>query len=198
MRAAHTQSLIGSVRSLNLAERAPVMDAVGPARVAEIDGATPLLWLPMELHMRLSDALRDTVGAERNRRIWRSTMDASYDRPILHGFVSAAVDLFGVTPASLFRQTSRIYSHLTQGLGDLAFEATGSTSGRVILRGFPASDYRFICYVEGLAGCLESTISVTRAIGEVTPTDVDDTRGDVAYVVRWEARTSARERRRSA
>ena len=176
MRAAHTQSLLGSVRSLNLVERAPVLDAVGPARLAEIDGAISVLWLPMDLHMKLSDAVQDTVGAERNRRIWRATMDVSYDRPLLHGFVSAAVALFGVTPASLFRQAARIYSHLTRDLGDLAFEATGSTSGRVPLRGFPASECRYICYVEAFAGCLESTISVTRAIGMVTRTEVDDTR----------------------
>ena len=59
------------------------------------------------------------------------------------------------------------------------------------LRGFPAKDFRFICYIEGLAGCLESTIAITRAIGEVTPLDADEKRGDVAYRVKWERRTAS-------
>ncbi len=188
MRAGHTQSLLASVRRLPQSERASILEATGSG-VADIDGAIALSWLPMTLHMKLSDALRDVVGAERNQRIWRSTMDASYERPLLRGFVTAAVDLFGATPLALFRQAKRIYGQLTRGLGDLTFEPSAVGSGMVQLRAFPAKEFRFVCYIEGLAGCLESTIAIARAVGEVTVVDVDESRGDVSYRVKWERRT---------
>jgi len=189
MRAAHTQTLVASVRKLAVAERTTILDAVTADRLTEIESVFPMFWLPMTAHMALSDAIRDTVGPERNRRIWRSTMDSSYQRPLLQGFVSGAVGLFGMTPASLFRQGPRIYGQLTRDLGAVTFDPVGENGGTVYLRGFPAKDFRFICYIEGLAGCLESTISLTRAIGEVTPLDADEKRGDVSYRVRWERRT---------
>jgi hypothetical protein len=78
MRAGHTQSLLASVRRLPSGERASILEATGAA-IAEIDDAIALPWLPMTIH-RLSDALRDVVGSERNRRIWRATMDESGGR----------------------------------------------------------------------------------------------------------------------
>ena len=84
MRAAHTQTLVASVRKLAVAERTTILDAVTADRLTEIESVFPMFWLPMTAHMALSDAIRDTVGPERNRRIWRSTMDSSY-QPFFRG-----------------------------------------------------------------------------------------------------------------
>src|SRR5262249_12863939 len=94
--------------------------------------------------------------------------------------------VFGMTPASLLRQGDRIYAQVTYNLGTLTYEPDASGSGGdAVLRGFPSSSYRFICYVEGLQGCIESCFPLVNARGEVTVVESDEARGDVRYRMRW-------------
>jgi hypothetical protein len=185
MRGAHTRSLFAAVQRLPEGERARVLAAAGSEVVTEIERAFGLSWLSMDIHMRLSDAVRDVVGPKRNAEVWRATMAMSYERPILKSFVHGAVDLFGLTPSTLLRQGPRVYEHLTRNLGKLTFDPGPRHEATVRLRGFPASRYRFACYVEGLAGCIESTVALGHATGEVVPRDVVESRGEVTYSVRW-------------
>ncbi len=184
MRAAQTQSLLAAIGRLSPRERDEVLGRIGAASLQQAESALALGWLPMSLHMRISDHLRDVVGAERNVNVWRDTMLRSFERPFLKSFVSMTVSIFGLTPGGLFRRADRVYEHITRGLGVLRFEPTGPRSGNVELTGFPASRYRFVCYVEGLEGCLGATIAVCGARDQVTVTHVDDV-GDASYRVSW-------------
>ncbi len=185
IRAVHTHNLLRAVRGLAHGERDRILARLGENDCDEIDSTSALLWLPMSLHMRLSDAVRDVLGPERNVLLWRTAMTKTYERPMLRGFATTAVEIFGMTPAALFRRSAAVYSHLTRDLGTLVYEPAGESSGTVRLTGFPADAYRFICYVEGLAGCLESTLTLGRATGEVVVRELDEARGDVSYSVSW-------------
>ncbi len=115
-------------------------------------------------------------------------MAASFDRPLLKGFVQMSTNLFGLTPLSLLRQGDRIYGQITRDLGALGFEARGSGSaGDMTLRGFPADRYRFVCFVEGLQGCIAACFPLAGGRGEVIVEDRDEARGAVRYRLRWTA-----------
>jgi hypothetical protein len=186
MRAVHTQMLLRSIERLPAADRDAVRALAGRATLAEVDAVLPVAWHPMALHMRLSDAARDVVGPERNVALWSDTMAASFERPLLKGFVQMSTSLFGLTPPSLLRQGDRIYGQLTRDLGALRFDADASgSSGEVTLRGFPADRFRFVCYVEGLQGCIAACFPLAGGRGEVAVADQDEGRGDVRYRLRW-------------
>lgn len=192
IRAIQTQLLLRTVERLPSADRDAVRSQVGAAALAEVDAPLPVAWHPMSLHMLLSDAIRDVIGSERNVAIWADTMAACFDRPLLRGFIAMSTSLFGASPVSLLRQSDRIYIQITRDLGALRFRADASdASGEITLRGFPARRYRFMCYVEGLMGCLQASFPLAGAEGTVDVIDLDEARGAVSYGVRWRAMVPA-------
>ena len=180
-----SQQLLRTVDSLPAAERDAIRALAGRWTIDAIEAILPVAWTPMSHHMALSDAVRDVVGPSRNIETWRATMNVSIDRPVLRGFMRMSADLFGTTPVSYLRQGERIFPHLTRDVGTFAFETDGPSSGHLTLRGFPAGRYRFICFVEGLAGCIESFLAVTVASASVGIDDLDEARGLVRYRTSW-------------
>lgn len=192
MRATHTKSLLRSVRKLLANEQKQILEAFGKDRVEKIDGAIGVGWLPMTVHMGLADAIRAVIGSTRNVQIWRETMTETYDRVLLRGFIDATVDLFGLTPAALFRQGPYIYRHLTRGLGELTVDEQADKEGGIVsLAGFPARDFDLVCYAEGLTGCLDSSITRGRGKGSVTVTDIDHKGGNIRFHAEWRAARSS-------
>jgi len=192
MRAAQTQSLLHVIATLPRADREAVHLAAGAEAFETAASALPITWLPMGLHMRISDAVRDTIGSERAVLLWRDVMTGSFDRPILRTFISMMVNVFGSDPASFLRRAPHIYAQLTRNIGTIAFTPLADGEGRVTLRGFPSRAFRFICYVEGLHGCIDAFYPLCRTIGSTTVDAMNEATGDVIYHLRWERGASGR------
>jgi hypothetical protein len=168
------------------ADKTEIVARIGGAAIERVKGTLPVLFLPMSLHMHISDCIRDVVGPERNVEIWRETMVTSFGRPFLKSFVAMTISIFGVTPTGLLNRAENVYEHITRRTGRLSFTPSASSDreGRMDLRGFPADRYRFICYVEGLAGCLEATLDICKTPGTVRVLE-HDPKGDVTYGIAW-------------
>lgn len=189
IRSAMPQALLRATEDLSTPERQGIRARLGEERIDEIQQNLPLSWTHMDMHMALSDAVRDVVGPERNVALWRATMTAMWSRPLLKGFVDGVSKVFGLDPPALFKQVPRLYGHLTRELGSCTYAADpAGDAGSVTLRGFPEKRYRFICFIEGLQGCAESALVLTRFTGTVTVAARDDALGLARYDVRWGAR----------
>jgi hypothetical protein len=174
-----------------MSEQREILLTVGDEVIEKIDAAIAVGWMSMTVHMKVADAIRAKIGSERNIELWRETMTETYDRVLLRGFIDASVDLFGLTPASLFRQGPYIHRQLTRGLGVLTVEMNADgESGTIDLVGFPAKEFDLDCYAEGLQGCLESSITRGRGRGSITLTEIDKKRGDLRFHAVWTSRGS--------
>ncbi len=184
IRAAQTQSLLAAVRRLPPPDGNRILEAIGPRDIDEAKEPLPVAWVPMALHMRISDAIRDVVGPERNVEVWREAMRHSFDRPILKSFVALTIGIFGVTPRGLIHRADKLNELITRGCGDFSITDEGEREAILTLTGFPADRFRFVCYVEGLAGCIEATLDVSRAVGTVHVEEVHP-EGTARYRIRW-------------
>lgn len=184
IRAAQSKALLAAVRDQPAGVRDDILARFPREDVEWLDGSLGLGWAAMELHMRLSDAIREVVGPDRNVEIWRATMGAVFAGPVLRGFVDLTTGLFGLSPIALLRRAETVYEHITRQLGRLTVEGKEPDRCTVTLSGFPSRSYQFVCYVEGLRGCLLSCFDVCRASGDVTVDHVDDARGHVRYDAR--------------
>jgi hypothetical protein len=186
MRCAVTQMLLGGVDRLPPIERDAIRARVGGAELRITSEALPIAWGPMARHMRLTVAIRETVGSARNVELWTETMAALFERPILRSFVQMSTSLFGVTPRALLRQTDRFYAQLTRDIGELVCSGDPTErSGEVMLRGFPAERFDFPCYAEGMQGCLAAVLPLTRARGQVSLAAMDEARGEARLRMEW-------------
>lgn len=185
MRAAQSQSLLATVKRLPASERDAILRRTGVHTIEAIAGTLAVSWVSMTHHMRLSCAIRDELGSERNVELWQKTMVQSFDRPFLRGFISMTTSLLGVSPTSILKRGGSMYEHITRDVGAMRWEPSGEREGDATLSGFPADRYDFSCYVEGLHGCLQATLNICNARGTVAVSRRDDARGDVRYRLVW-------------
>jgi hypothetical protein len=186
MRAAQTQSLVSAIDTLPRPDREAVHVAAGSQAFEVAKSSLAIAWLPLSLHMKIADAARDTIGSERALLLWRQVMKGAFERPILRTFVSVKVNVFRSDPGGFLRHATPMYAQLARNVGTIGFAPLGKGEGRVTLRGFPSRDHRFICYVEGLQGCLDAFYPLCRTFGTTVVESSNETLGQVSYHLRWE------------
>lgn len=83
--------------------------AKAPAEaLARVEEAATTAYLPTRITSQVVLAAVDLVGRERAVKLWRFFFVRRYGRsPILRAIVTGALRLFGISPASLYRQVQR-------------------------------------------------------------------------------------------
>lgn len=176
--------LLRAVEQLPPSSRAAITASLTREERQLIEATVSVGWMPMLVHMKLSDAAFASLGEAGLRGLFERTMLSTWEQPLLRSFVQTSTGLFGLTPASLARHAGSVYQHLTRRLGDLE-ALVREREVQVKLRGFPAQAFQFPCYVAGLQGCLQSLLPLTSRVGTVEVTHRDLQRGDVGYLLRW-------------
>jgi hypothetical protein len=186
IRAAQTQSLLTAISRLGPTERSKITALIDPRTTEAILAELPMAWVPMGQHMHVSDAAREVLGSQGLVRLFRETMLSSFDRPLLRTFLNMTFGIFGVTPGGLIKRSNKIYDHVTRELGTLSATLAEDSRAQLTLVGFPAQQFNFDCYVDGLAGCLEATLAFASAEhGKVRPLHQESASGNVVYDLSW-------------
>ena len=180
IRAALAGSMLEHVRNMPAQDRDAILKLVPEDVVETVANTIPLAWIPMATHMALVDPVRDVVGSKRNVELWHATVLAYYQRPLLRGVTSMATRLFGMKPRALVKLLPRAYAVSTRNLGEVV---TIEEHDVVFteLRGFPASQFRFSNYVQGMLGSTTAALSATFSALEL-PVSIDEVVEDEGYV----------------
>lgn len=120
--------------------------AAGDALLREIREAAPMAWLPGSRFVSLCTALRDALGTEATRDFWAVSLREAIDQPLIRPLAWGGLQLFGRTPAALYRRTPQAWALVTKNMGTMRAEPA-------------AGDRSFVLSVEGLpTGCREITL----------------------------------------
>jgi hypothetical protein len=186
IRAAQSQSLLAAAERLGPSERHLVFDRTGPTALEAIRSPLPISWVSMAHHMKLAVSIHGVLGRRRNIDLWQRTMVDAFRRPFLRGFVNMTTSLLGLRPSSLLKRSGTMYEHVTRNVGVVSFELQSEREGEAELRGFPAAEFDFACYVDGLQGCIEATFTICNTAGRVDVIETIEQRGDVRYHIAWD------------
>jgi hypothetical protein len=167
IRAAMTQSLLTATRKLSTREANEVLAALEPAEVERIEQAIAVAFLPMSLHVKLSETLYDTAGSARFIAISRAVVASALKRPLFTGFVDMTARLFGTGPMQLLGQGPRLYDLSTRDLGRIEFEPRTPSECIIRLEDFPSRQFRFEVFVLGVQGATHSLVDLFRMEAEV-------------------------------
>lgn len=153
----------------------------------EYDTLATLRWVTMKAHMDLSDHIRAAVGSTNNADFWRRASLEVLNRPLL-GFVQTFTKLMGTPPKVLVRVAPVILPQLFKHIGTFTMRTVEEEDHFAVgaFRGFPASEYSLMCFVEGVSGSLVSAGHVVGIEVEVTRLFVDAV-GDFDLAIRRNA-----------
>lgn len=158
---------------LLLAER---HDAVTEARLKQLIGeptlgairdAAPLSWVPIELDVKLVEAVANIFGARRFAAFTRAFFLDLVPRPPLNALVDSGIKLMGRTPQSFLRWWGKGWEAIYKNVGTVRSLIDSPVSGRVIHERMPTACVQSEAFVESLLGSAYGVYAFTNTTGVV-------------------------------
>ncbi|MAE94128.1 MAG: hypothetical protein CL910_05655 [Deltaproteobacteria bacterium] len=144
-----------------------VREETGSEALAAIEKSTRLSWLPLDHHVRLTEASFLLAPGSRSREICCATVLASFDQPFMKPIVSGAFAVLGGSFGRFVTWTPKAWPALFRGVGELRWVADGPNEGRLVLENASPKIAGSPAYVEGLAGAFSALFEVTGCSGRV-------------------------------
>lgn len=181
MRGSHLKSNVESLATLEppLGEqvRAKVADVV-----RQIEEAVSVAWLPLELDIRLTEAVDEVAGRE-GMALWaRGAIVRSTEGPLFRPMLAALVRM-GLTPHTAFRRVPYGWNLVYRGCGELRYESLGEHEGLIVQEGAPLLMRQSPSYVAGIAAAFDGIAQI--AGGHEPRTDFEFIGDAIHYRCRW-------------
>jgi hypothetical protein len=183
--ATFVQSSLEEMDKLDAAVGERVRAGLEPAVLEEIEKASSISWLPVELDVALTECFFEVAGSERATRAFREALTRSIERPLLRPFVEGALALFGRDPAKLLRWVPKVWSLLYRDCGEMTCPLTSAGAARLELSGLPACIVGSSCYLTGTAATISAFFDFLEIEGRVAVEGPRPATGCAAFEIRW-------------
>lgn len=188
MRAVHAASILRGAEDLVPEAYVEFERRVTSRRIEAVRALRGMEWVAMEDHMALSDALRDIIGPDRFRDLFRRGFRHTLDHPLLQGMVGLLRAFPERSVPLMLRNSARLYGHITRSVGTLACEGVGVDHATLRMTGWPSDRFSFECWLDGMQGVILGAAEAfapehDRVVVEVVDTDAQ--RGDATFGVWW-------------
>jgi len=178
MRASHLISNVEFLATLGADAEATIRGRCAE-EIREIDESVRVAWLPLEIDVRLSQAVLDVCGAETFNRWGRDAIAASARGPLLGPILGALRRTGMLTPSKVLGRAPVAWNPVYRNCGSLHWEPDEAT---LRLDGAPAS----MCtepYLLGIAAAFEGALEI--AGQPDANTELQPRLGTVRFVFHW-------------
>jgi hypothetical protein len=101
-------------------------------------GASRVSWLPLELHVTLSNLTEEALGETRAHAYYRRAFAAALRGPFLGPLVRTGARVIGLSPATFVRWAGRAYEAGFRNAGRIDGEVLGRGKARLVYSQLPA------------------------------------------------------------
>lgn len=166
--------------------RDKILAAAGDVSTAR--SAFQFSWIPLELQIRILDAMRRNLAPSEWVESQHALMMRYLEKPVLRGLFDTAVRVLGLSVGSLAKWTPRTYDALFKNAGTFSIERA-ETEGELslYLEGFPAALFASGSFAESMQYSLETIFLLAKCEGTVTLSERSASRGSARYTLRWRA-----------
>jgi hypothetical protein len=144
-------------------------------------------WLPVALNLALTQVAYDGLGPVEADRLFRAHTRASFEGPILQTFVSTAVRILGLDPASFARWVPKGWHLIFRGVGEWSVEAPGPGATSVLLRlgKLPGDCADHPVWGRSVARSLDALLDQAQVSGAVALQPRAQGARELQFVMRW-------------
>jgi len=103
----------------------------------QIEGAARVSWLPISVHVDLSEIQLETFGIARAHDYYRRAFATSLRGPVLGPLMLTAARLLGLSPTSFVRWASHAYDAAFKNAGGVVGEVLGPSRARLVYSSLP-------------------------------------------------------------
>jgi len=174
-----------AARVRQLGARGEAVVASDPDLFERIDGASRLGWLPVELNVRMIDALILGLGPRRAHEFQEEQITSQLSTPLWSTFVEGGIRLLGLDPAVLSRWLPNAVGLIFKNCGTWTVERRSNTNSTVHVRGLPPELTGSPRWIESVAGGFHALFVLCRTSGEARVVENDLVAGTARIELDW-------------
>lgn len=183
MRASHIDSNLRALAALG-PERERIIREQVPEVVRAVEDASRVAWLPLEMDIRLTDAVERACGRERMKRWARDAIERSAEgwllRPVLVGLTA-----LGLSPEVALKRVPAGWSLVYRDCGVLHYEHADEHGITIVHSDVPESMLACLTYLEGIAGAFEGVAELGGAKQVRSSVEIERGQRRVFYRCDW-------------
>ncbi len=189
IRALQSKTILGQVeREFSDEQQAELRRRVGEDALHRMKSSLALSWLPMHVHMQVSDEILALSGPEPFSLLYQRAFERSVGGPLLGGLLGSVGRLARGSLHTVLRNGPRVYGHLVRNAGSVWYEQTNEHEARLGVRDWP-TEFSTHCWALGTQGCVRAFLRACDPHSANPPTaeivDIDERGGSFEYRVRW-------------
>jgi hypothetical protein len=179
------KSLLEGVAKLGPDDSAKVLALVPPELPQAVADATSVDWLPMEMNLAVTRAVRDALGEAPFYRFFRDALRDAFSGPLLRIIVEAATRVFRVDAAAFAGWVGRGWGLVFRDCGSWVVERAGDREASLRIENLPRMCLEDDVWLRSVAHSLDAFWVVTRASGECTFVRKDPGEAMATYRLAW-------------
>lgn len=137
LRSSVVKASLAALERVSFTEAQRLRAALTPETRALVENSGRMDWLPIEVHLELTEKGLEVLSASTFRAARREATLQVARSPLLGSVLSGALNLFGSSALALFRMVPRVYGHTTRGLGTVQVLELGDDALCLEYRGLP-------------------------------------------------------------
>ncbi len=185
VRARFLQQWLGNVAREEDPWRARFFEALPPADREAIESASRVAWVPVDLHVRLSEVLLEAFGVARAHEYYRRAFARALRQPPFDSLVATGLRVLGVTPVSFLRWSSHGWELSFRDCGAVSGEVLGERRGRLVYRDLPEVCIASEPWLDSAQGSAYGAFDLLGVTGIVRIDKSDRARGGMALELEW-------------
>jgi len=174
-----------AARVKQLGARGEAVVAGDPDLFERIEAASRLGWLPVELNVRMIDALILGLGPRRAHDFQEEQITSQLSTPLWSTFVEGGIRLLGLDPAVLSRWLPNAVGLIFRSCGTWTVERQSESHVTVHVRGLPPALTGSSRWIESVSGGFHALFVLCRTTGEAHVAEQDLETGTARIELHW-------------
>lgn len=188
VRVRHMRSMLEAVEHVGAAEA--IEASVGPETIRDIRESVVLGWLPMEVNVEITHAVRRILGPRRACDVFRAMVLREYQTSLFKPMIDSARRLMGLTPGTFVKLAPKGWGLVFRNVGSPEPRDIAATEARLRISDLAPACVHDDVWIQAVRCSFTTAFDLTNTRGEVTIENADLERRSVEYVFRWSTRFS--------
>lgn len=186
VRARHLQEWLQRIEHEEEPHRGRFFAALPATTRATIEDAPRLAWLPVDLHVELSEVVLAAYGPNYAHNYYRRAFASALRGPVFDVLLGAGLRILGVTPSALLRWAHKGWEASFRDCGMVEGVTIAPGRGELRYRDLPAVCTASDAWLDSAAGSAEGALDVVGATDAIVRLDKSDRdKGAMKLTIEW-------------
>jgi hypothetical protein len=181
------QTFLAHVDRLRPLQRDEIYALVGNDAIGSIRSAGPLGWLPVQINLKLTRAVAETLGSRDAHEFFCGLMLKTFDSVLLRGLVQAVLRIAGRDLNAYLGWVSKSFGMMFRQCGDWTVRDQDTGAATIQVVGLPVELVEDRIWLTSVASSLSALFRLAELEGAAILREVVPPEGRASYRLRWQS-----------